>query len=1122
MHSSDDSLKSVVNRILSLLIDSKHNYRAKLTLFVGAGVSREYGIPTTLGFAKRFFEDALSGLDESTRATLSSLTDEEKVRSFIDLFQKQLDSDLAYAFFKRIEQEALNDKDIKEIITYDRIIDLWRNGYIKVIITTNFDSLIEKKIDVLNQELEAPFEVTVLDYHDLSHDDRPTLIESAMLVKIAGQIERSNMIWTEKDFKKKLTRKMRKWLAGRIIDTPVILLGYTASEYPLAELLTKHQSYMASVAPLPLVEIATLFQLSNRRHRPLDHVQVTAGKFVETLYESLYQHTKDPNLALSFLALNDRIKKLNADRISPRNRPPQIRRTAVLETLRQFSRSSEPAKRCLVVLGESGYGKSTILEALSETAKDELYICIPGNELHLSLDEWMSRLDNNDIDHICRLTRLLSKNVVIAIDGLNECLDTTCAKTIIKDVIRILDLYNDGHVRIIITCRTEYWRRLKIDFNRVYVDLPVELERFNDYEMEQVLSNLTNETIRLPRMRYIREMLKVPQLYGFFAQLKDDGYSTSAETSLFRSLIEERHGTIEGANRALIWLCTAMRKDRRLSLPLLDIDIAPDIKDVLVELTGVGTLNINRFDIIRFAEDRLAEFVFGNLYLYEYCYLNGLNSRDIGKFFQGLVEEYMRISHDSPDYKVHFLNSLVFFVARCSDDEIVKLYPLGSTFGRTIIRTAVLLRRTIGIHDEFINDSVIMSVAVLTKANYEKLLEVLLSGEDKFFTAIPFNYGAKLFPENFLDFIEFLTTQIIDRKIKLEKERKYSTLLVNSILIYLLRNGPSQLMARRQLLDRFKKILRKTSKKFVAARLHESLEENSRFLFHYHPTAKLSDILYLEWYWRELLLKALKGCAFDLSIPETLGLLNLGSAVRLIMRFLFCRDIRDERLTTFVTQMFQTDDAVAHDFCLGLLGFAGKTDSKYIQFSADAVTRMCRDAPQNFYKKTLDDFEEDDSQYDPLVPHVTSLMFRGLSPDILNLMPEKSRDAAFRVGRLAQKTILDFPDETLKLIYDYLEKEENHPEILTALRAAARFSPASFWKFARQHRPDDLFLTEGDEIGEITRIIAQVRDFDWYQTVSFITASEERRQRLTELLTALLEAESLESYFQSIIESMTE
>ena len=490
----------------------------------------------------------------------------------------------------------------------------------------------------------------------------------------------------------------------------------------------------------------------------------------------------------------------------------------------------------------------------------------------------------------------------------------------------------------------------------------------------------------------------------------------------------------------------------------------------------------------------------------------------IGQFFRELVHEYKQLGRDALEYKVHLFNSLIFFAARCTDDEIVLLYQIGSTFERAIIRAAVVLRRSLAPRAELRDDPVMMAVAVLDKRHYEKILHLLLTGESAFFSAVPFNYGAKLFPEDFLDFIEYLTQYIVEHNVKLDVNRRYSTLLTNSLLIYLLRNGPEQLFTRPGFRDPWRIVRERTSAGFFGARICESLEENSRYLFHYHPTDKASDLLHLEWYWRNLLVQALQGSGFELRISDVVGLLHLNAAVRLLLRYVFCRDMYDPRMPSFIDALFRTADIVAQDFGLGVLGWAGKCDPAFIPLSEDFVALMRTQTYQNFFRETLGVEDGIHSQYDPLVPHVTTLMLRNMPIDLSRLIPERHEQAGYRVGRLAQKTILDFPDETLALLYQYLESGETHPEIHIALRAAARFSPVSFWKKARESEPDDLFDDEGEEIVEITRIVAQVRDFDWYKIMLWATASPARKAAITRALISLLHAENLDTFFQSLAE----
>ena len=273
----------------------------------------------------------------------------------------------------------------------------------------------------------------------------------------------------------------------------------------------------------------------------------------------------------------------------------------------------------MVLLGESGHGKSTLVRTLADQCDDELVLYIPGNELNNTLDEWLSRLDNVDLGYVCRLTRLLSKNLVLVVDGLNECLNTVRARAILQDLVRVLDLFNDGHVRAIVTTRTDYWSRLRFDFRRVYVGPPLELGPFDDQELAEAVNQLGEPAaLRRPRWKYVADLLRVPQLFGFFAELGGDVYAAGTETSLYRALRVKREASVAEADRTLLWLCTTICKLQRVSLPLVDLDVDSDVRASIAELTSVGTLQTNRFDTVRFTEDRMAEFLFGELFLYEY------------------------------------------------------------------------------------------------------------------------------------------------------------------------------------------------------------------------------------------------------------------------------------------------------------------------------------------------------------------------------------------------------------------------------------------------------------------------------------------------------------------------
>jgi hypothetical protein len=282
---------------------------------------------------------------------------------------------------------------------------------------------------------------------------------------------------------------------------------------------------------------------------------------------------------------------------------------------------------------------------------------------------------------------------------------------------------------------------------------------------------------------------------------------------------------------------------------------------------------------------------------------------------------------------------------------------------------------------------------------------------------------------------------------------------------------------------------------------------------------KPSHLYGLEPYWRDRLRAAAAGSVLDLSHTDLAGLINRHSMVRLVLKFLFCRDLRDDRLASWLDAVFHGDDAGCQDFSLGVLGWAGKLDPRFIQDSERAIALMRKGSPGNFFRISIRHRDGEMSQYDPLVPHVTTVLMNGGSVPITALVPERHDKAAFRVGRLAEKTILDFPDETLSFLYEVIGEGETPPEMLSALRIAARLYPLVFWTHARRNRPSDLFDIGGDDFAELSRVIAQVRDFDWWNSLSFAVATEERRSTLTRWILALLDAGDLRAFLRQVIDA---
>ena len=1111
---SHDEVLAIAERLLSMAIDSRGNKKAQLTFLLGAGASREYGIPTTIEFARKFFESALF---YEKREISPYAASEPEIDRFIREFRSQLDSDQAYAFFRDVEERSVEESQNTEILTYDRIVDLWRNGYVKLIITTNFDTLLEKRFEAYTVSTGAPdLRLAVLDYNDLAHTDRPQIIDARVLIKIAGQIDRSNMLWTEEEFREKLSPTVRRQLEIYISDTPLILLGYTASEPPLADLLSRHSLYAVSVLPTPREKITTLQTLADRRSAKFDHAETSASAFVEKLYERLYEKTNDSSLILSYRRLQDKVKRLSGLITDPYEPPVSVTRREYEARLQSFMGNTEPKSRLMCLIGESGTGKTTLLRKTAINNENVLSVQIPVAEITTSLNEWARRIDDITLDNLCHLTCTLDRTINVLVDGLNEGIDTPRMKAVVYDLIGLLDRYECPNVRAIITCRTDTWTMLGLQIERNYLAEPIKISGFSDNEFAEAMRQLKISSEEgTPRTDVLADMLRLPQNFAFAFYLGEQLANIGSEPALLEMVYETRTNAIRSHLSVLVWLCTEMRRSGEISLWAEDLNTSQRRMTGMHALTDAGFIHLNRFSIVRFREDRMGEFIFGCIYLHDHCWYERdrkLN-HDPSPYWASLVEEYHNISTEAASYKSMFLSALTFFLYRCSEADFLSIYRDGDSFTRTLSRAAAVLKRELLFDSEYIDDPVMIAVCLLNDANNANIVRLIHDNEYRLFSGLPFGFGSKLFPDAFRKFLEFLVDHVRSTLTSEQFPRPLIYGLINSLLIFLLRNGPNAILGHFRLRKALVDLVSCVPSKYLASLATESLEENSRYLFHYHPSAKLSDILNISWHLREQCHAAISGSLHDLMTVDLVTMIKESPASRLVARLLIFRDSEDHRFPQTIERLFVTGDTRIQDFCMGALGFAGKINPSFIELSEGYLVRMRIEYPRNFFQTSLDHSEPILSQYDPLVPHVTTLFELGRPLNLNRLLPDRDARTGYRLGRLAQKTLLDFPSETLDFVSAYIsDGGAIVEEIRSTLRVAARLFPAAYWKKMHQEHPYYLFEISGDDVNEIELLVSQVRDYDWSFTYRFMSETQERRALLSAILDSLITATDIESW----------
>ncbi len=1151
-------MKTVVEQLLDWVLLNDAGKTTAMSFFIGAGVSFEYGIPTTLRFALEFLRsikcrltedeeliveqvgNKLDKKDESKDA--ADVTDEEAdelISLFIHKFRHETSPETAYSFFHELQKKALSEFSEDGILTLERIVDLWKNDYIKIVVTTNFDNFIEHRIEDSNKKIlntdETKFKHEVFDYNAIENGEIPKNVGVGMLIKACGDITRSNALWTHEDFEKKISKDVIAWIERKIAESPIVLLGYNANEKPLANMITRHSHFVASVSPSPLEKIRTLKDIHEKRISEasdsfgLRHAQSTANKFVETLYERIYEKTADKRLILSYLALKDRLIELDNLRKADPAPFHHIKRTEAYERLAEFIFETESSKNLQLVLGDAGHGKTSLLNELkADESLDCLSVFIPAKETRATLNDWFLRITDeySDVRSICSMAKSLGKRIIFIVDGVNEADNLDDLRRLLTDIVHILDQHRDGFVKAIISCRNDFWNRIGHDFERNYEAEPFVLAQFNMDDVKNVLQKSSDTQRYLTsRYKYLHKLLQDPLLFTYFFESGISEHSEISELSLYNGTYKKRTEAgraerLTNADHTIVWFCRQVEEHKNLRVRLNSPTTPPEVQ----KLCSAGILYLNNYGNVRFAEERMGEYIFGKIYLYDYKWHNDFKHQGYD-FYEAYKEFNTVLSlYEERDtaYINHYFNALVFFVASCSDSEQLLLYKNGNTYDKNIVRLAALLRRHTSISSEYETDSMLSAVSLMEKDNYPKLLNMMLDSDHRFFAKIPFHFGAKLTPDNFLDFIEYIAKQVHVTKVNLENERNWTSILLNSILIYVLRNGPAGILAREELLSHLSSIVSTLSPEFLASKIHEILSDNSRALFHFHRTDKLGDLFTIDWYWKDKLRQALRDGLFNLEYEDICGLIYQNSATRLILRFLICLDYKNDRIFSFLRQAFAGDSLRIHDYCLGILGGISKLDPQHMDISAYYVNLMRDSHPELFYMKHMTDNASSESQYDPIVPHFTSMLFHNKDFTIKEFLPEANAQGLFRLGRLAQKTILDFPAETIRFMFDFCKKEDFlHQEIQIALRAGAMFAPQHFWREASSRGLDWTIIRNDDDDSELKRIISQVRDYDWFHSMQFSISAAENENSTREILHHLLHNDSLEDFLFDIANKLT-
>lgn len=288
-------------------------------LLIGSGVSSAAGIPTGWGVVESLIRKiaVISGeesIDDPARWYKERYDEDPRYDKLLDQlsFTGSSRNALLRGYFEPSEQERENDPEIKTPTKAHRAIaKLVRTGYIKVILTTNFDHLLETAIR------DVGITPDVISSNSNLENSRPPHQYDIVIYKLHGDYRDDNF----KNTPDELENYHPVWdqLLDRVFDEYGLIVCGWSSEYDTAlreaiqrTKTRRHTTFWTSYDAEPSETAKTLI-----RHSSAQHIgSVSADDFFQNLFDSVdalekHQNRRNP---LTIPVAVERVKKLIQDK----------------------------------------------------------------------------------------------------------------------------------------------------------------------------------------------------------------------------------------------------------------------------------------------------------------------------------------------------------------------------------------------------------------------------------------------------------------------------------------------------------------------------------------------------------------------------------------------------------------------------------------------------------------------------------------------------------------------------------------------------------------------------------------------------------------------------------------
>lgn len=309
-------LNDVAHHDLSNLAINMHAKPGAFALLLGSGISQEAGIPTGWGVTLKLVEQLYKTTVEDGSATSENellAWYQKKVGrepDYSDLVEKlgktaAGERDLLAGFFEPLADQRDDPAHRRPTRAHQTVASLIASGMVKVVVTTNFDRLLEQALT----EAGVTPDVVIMDENDIP-TAIPRVHANAVIVKVHGDYKRANLRNSVERLKS-YPAALKEYIADIFRDYGLVIAGWSGGyDFALRDLLTSPGAYPTYwIEPFsPHPDAGTL---QNKRAATM--IEATADEAFDRLQLKLEALEHDTPAPRSAREASEEVKRLLSD-----------------------------------------------------------------------------------------------------------------------------------------------------------------------------------------------------------------------------------------------------------------------------------------------------------------------------------------------------------------------------------------------------------------------------------------------------------------------------------------------------------------------------------------------------------------------------------------------------------------------------------------------------------------------------------------------------------------------------------------------------------------------------------------------------------------------------------------